>query len=339
MKPTILSLLTDRHRKTVFRDEVWEQINAMYTVTCASSDQAAESALADASAVLTGWGTSFVFTPARLRSAKNLRIIAHTAGSVKPFFPDHDARELLLRREIIVFSGVEGMAANVAEAAVGLLILAMRRWPELSNAFPGDPRIGLVDDGDCIPRNGRFLRGATIGLVGLSTVARKIIPLLKAFDCRILAYDPFVSAQDASRLGVQLIELDELFRRCDAVSLHAPALPATRHMIGATQLRLLRDGATLVNTARGMLLDHDALYDECRTGRISVALDVTDPEPLPAGSPLLGLPNVYVLPHVAGLGHAGLFQIGDDAFEALNLALSGDLVPGAVPLQRWESIA
>jgi phosphoglycerate dehydrogenase-like enzyme len=165
------------------------------------------------------------------------------------------------------------------------------------------------------------------------------LPLLKAFNCDILAYDPFVSRTEAKRLGVRLVELDELFSQCDAVSLHAPALPATFHMVGAAQLRLLRDGAALINTARGQLVDHDALYEECRTGRISAALDVTDPEPLPADSPLWGLDNVYILPHVAGLGHAGLFQIGDDAFNALNLALSGDRVPGAVSLERWECIA
>lgn len=339
MKKTILSLLTSDHRKTVFRDQVWDQISTLFDLVSAEDQKDADLVLHDCSAVLTGWGSNFVFTPARLRSARSLTIVAHTAGSVKNLFPDPEAREILLRREIIVYSGVEGLARNVAEATVGLLITGMRRWPELSAAMADDSRIGIVNGAQSVPRNGRFLTGATVGIVGLSTVARMTIPLLHAFDCRILAYDPFYTPEQAARLNVALAPLDDLFRQCDAVSLHAPSLPTTYHMVGASQLRLLRDGATLVNTARGSLLDHDALYEECRSGRISVALDVTDPEPLPPSSPLRSLPNVFITPHIAALGHAGLFHIGDQALQSLQLALSGDDVPGAVRLERWEALA
>jgi phosphoglycerate dehydrogenase-like enzyme len=339
MKPDILSLIGDSHRQTMFRDEVWDQMNDDFNIVTAGNDVEAESLIETCSAVITGWGTTFVFTPARLQAAKNLRIIEHTAGSIKALFPEPEAREILKQRPLIVHNGVEGMAINVAEATIGLLIQTMRRWPELAKAMPADRRIGLATDSNSAPRNGQFLTGATVGLVGLSNVARKTIPLLQAFECRILAYDPYVSNEDAARLEVELVDLDDLFRKCDAVSLHAPALPATRHMIGATQLRLMRDGATLINTARGMILDHDALYDECRSRRINVALDVTDPEPLPANSPLHSLPNVFITPHVAAGGYAGLHRIGDRAFEAIKLALSGSPVPGAVRIERWESLA
>ena len=90
------------------------------------------------------------------------------------------------------------------------------------------------------------------------------------------------------------VELDELFARADIVTLHAPSIPETRHMVGAAQLRLLRDGALLVNTARGSLIDQEALVREAAGGRIRVALDVTTPEPLPGDSPLRRMPNVIV---------------------------------------------
>ncbi len=336
MKPIVLSLLTEEHIPKVFHKEVWEKINDTYTVKSALEDQEAEAILIECSAVLTGWGTNFEFTPERLNNAKNLKIIAHTAGTIKMFFPNPESRTVLLSRGITVFAGLEGMARNVAEATIGLLILAMRRWPELSIGSHAIQNNVLAKDRSVIPRNDQFLTKATVGLVGLSTVARMTIPLLKAFDCRILAYDPFINAQKAGLLGVELVELNDLFRMSDAVSLHAPAVPSTRHMIGTEQLSLLRDGATLINTARGMIIDHYSLYEKCRTSRISVALDVTDPEPLPLDSPLLSLPNVYILPHIAGLGYAGLFQMGDQAFDAINSAMTGEKVSGAIPIERWD---
>ncbi|MEZ5343844.1 MAG: NAD(P)-dependent oxidoreductase [Acidimicrobiales bacterium] len=102
--------------------------------------------------------------------------------------------------------------------------------------------------------------------------------------------------------GAQKVELDELCATCDVVSLHAPPLPATHHMItGAAQLALLRDGATLINTGRGPLVDHDALIAELEAKRIYAVLDVTDPEPLPDASPLHHTP-VFLTPHLAGSG-------------------------------------
>jgi hypothetical protein len=125
--------------------------------------------------------------------------------------------------------------------------------------------------------------------------------VLQPFDCKILLYDPFLTPQAARGLGAELVGLDAIFERSDIVSVHAPALPDTRHLIGAAQLRKLRDGAAFINTARGDVLDHDALLQECRTGRIVAALDVTSPEPLPPESELWTLPNVILTPHI---GHA-----------------------------------
>ncbi len=336
MKVNVLSLLTEQHILTVFRDGIWEQLNQTYSVKSPDNDQAAEAILKECSAVLTGWGTNFEFTPERLRSAQNLKIIAHTAGTVKMFFPNPESREILLSRKITVFAGLEGMGRNVAEAAIGLLILTMRRWPQLIEETSAQREKRQSENPDRVQRNDQFLTKATVGLVGLSTVARMTIPLLKAFECHILAYDPFCSSEEAASLGVELVALNDLFRRSDAVSLHAPAVPSTRNMIGAEQLNLLREGAALINTARGMIIDHDALYEKCRTSRINVALDVTDPEPLPTDSPLFDLPNVTILPHVAGLGYAGLLQIGDQAFEAIGQAMAGNNVHGAIPIERWD---
>jgi phosphoglycerate dehydrogenase-like enzyme len=109
-----------------------------------------------------------------------------------------------------------------------------------------------------------------------------------------------VDAAEAAALGATLVDLDTLVATSDVVSLHAPSLPETRHLIDARRLALMPDGAVLVNTARGALVDTDALVAECAAGRLSAVLDVTEPEPLPVGHPLFGLPSVLVTPHVAG---------------------------------------
>ncbi|HWU27805.1 MAG TPA: NAD(P)-dependent oxidoreductase, partial [Microbacterium sp.] len=120
------------------------------------------------------------------------------------------------------------------------------------------------------------------------------------------------------------------FPRVSVLSLHAPALPSTHHMISVRELAALPDGATVINTARGALLDHDALVAECRTGRLDAVLDVTDPEPLPLDSPLLDLPNVALTPHLAGSLGTETRRLTDSALDELQAYASG--VPLLYPM-------
>lgn len=340
MKPRILNLCSPWQIATVFQPEVWAELCEFCTVVNAEVEEDAVKQLVSCDGALTGWGSSFVFTSSRIANSPRLRLIAHTAGSVKGLLPEAAARSELQSRCVMVYSGSTSIAINVAESTIGYLILAIRRWPELAHAYPSQRKPGIAMPGDNPVRNGRFLTGATIGLVGLSTVALLTIPLLRPFGCHILAYDPYVSESEAQNLGVELMGLDDLFSHSDAISIHAPELPQTRGLIGKHQLKLLRDGAALVNTSRGSVLDSEALLAEVITGRISVALDVTDPEPLPADSPFWGLPNVFITPHTAAMGHGGLFQVGAGALAAIQ-HLAGETTPlvGIVPLERWEIIA
>jgi phosphoglycerate dehydrogenase-like enzyme len=190
-----------------------------------------------------------------------------------------------------------------------------------------------------IPKTGQFLRGSQVGLVSASTVGREVIQLLKPFDVTIRVYDPHLSDWDAGRLGVQRVELNDLFAQSDFVSVHAPSIPQTRRMIGAEQFRLLRDGAVFINTSRGSVIDHDALTREAATGRFRVLLDVTDPEPLPGEHPLRRMPNVFLTPHVSGAGAYGYLMIGDLTLQALEDHFAGQPVRGAVNFDRYELLA
>src|SRR5699024_2316724 len=150
------------------------------------------------------------------------------------------------------------------------------------------------------------------------------IELLRPFDVSVLVYDPYLSQEEAERLGVQVVELDELARRSDLVSIHAPEIPQTRHMVDAAFLDAMPEGAVLVNTARGSLVDTEALLEQVRGGRLRAVLDVTDPEPLPAGHELYQLENVTLTPHVAGSLSMELRRLGRHALAEVERFVAGE---------------
>jgi D-3-phosphoglycerate dehydrogenase len=147
---------------------------------------------------------------------------------------------------------------------------------------------------DAIPE----LCDKTVGLVGYGAVGQLLAGYLQAFGCRVIAYDPYFHGDSSP---AKLVDLDALLRQSDVVSLHARLTAETRHLIGDAQLRLMKPGAILVNTARSGLLDEEALVAALAERRImGAALDVFDTEPLPPGHPLMKLDNVTITPHLAG---------------------------------------
>jgi len=182
-------------------------------------------------------------------------------------------------------------------------------------------------------------RGKTVGIVGASRIGRLVMERLGSFDLRVLVHDPFLGEPEAAALGAELCGLDDLLARCDVVSLHAPALPSTRHMIDRRRLGLLCDGAVLINTARGALVDHDALTDELVSGRIDAVLDTTEPETLAAESPLYDLDNVFLTPHIAGSQGRETGRMLDLALDELERLVGGEPLQHEVRLEDWERIA
>ena len=162
------------------------------------------------------------------------------------------------------------------------------------------------------------LDGTVLGLVGYGRIARRVGAAARALGMSVLAYDPYLSEADG---GAELVGLDRLFAESDVISLHAPAVADTRHMINATTLASMKRGVYLVNCARGGLVDQDALLSALDSGQVAAAgLDVTDPEPLPEGHPLLLHPNVIVTPHMASATVAGRRRLYSHAIDnALNV--------------------
>ena len=290
------------------------------TVFSELGSPAARAALEPAEVLLTGWGCPPV-DEAALAAAPRLRAIVHAAGSVK-----RHVTPACWRRGIVVSTAAAANAQPVAEYTVAAILLANKAALQAARAYR--ERRARIDALAEYPEVGNYAR--TVGLVGASRVGRRVIELLVPFDLRVLVSDPYLGEAEAARIGVELRPLDELLACADVVSLHAPALPSTRHLLDRRRLGLLRDGAALVNTARGSLVDHDALLAELRSGRISAVLDVTEPEPLGADSPLFALPNVVLTPHIAGALGTEVRRLGDSAIEELARYAAGR--PFAYPL-------
>ncbi|MEU3253598.1 hydroxyacid dehydrogenase [Streptomyces sp. NPDC006997] len=249
----------------------------------------AAAALAHAEVLVTGWGCPHLGAAA-LTAAPSLRAVLHAAGSVRSL-----VGEALWRHGVSVSSAAHGNAVPVAEYTLAMILLAGK------DAFTHRERFRATHTHPTPAQTAATGNlGRRVGVVGASRVGRRLLDLLRPYDLHVLLYDPYVTAAEAAALGAEPLPLDELLRRSDIVSLHAPDVPATRHMLDRRRLALIRDGAVLVNTSRGALVDHDALTDELVSGRLAAVLDVTEPEPLPADSPLYTLPNVFLTPHIAG---------------------------------------
>jgi phosphoglycerate dehydrogenase-like enzyme len=227
------------------------------------------------------------------------------------------------------------LARDVAETTLGLMIVGQKRiWPLGQHVRDG----GWRDSPAWDKWFSRELYRKEVGIIGASNVGRHVIDLLKPFEATILLYDPFVSAEEAAELGAEKVDLPDLLRRADVVSLHAPANDHTYHMLDAAGLALMKDDALLINTARGTLIDEAALVRELGNGRFFAFLDVTDPEPPAADSPLRTLPNVVVTPHIAGCIEK-CTRMGELAVEELRRFFAGETAVYQITPELFTRIA
>lgn len=197
-----------------------------------------------------------------------------------------------------------GEEVSVAEHAVALILACARKLAEADKAVRAgewSARVRLV---------GVELRGKTLGVIGFGAIGREVARIMRnGFGMRVLAYDPYVPDDVFKRFGVERADLEPLLRESDVITVHVPLTEETRKMLSAERISLVKPGAILVNTSRGAVIDEEALCRALAEGRVSYAgLDVFEREP-PTGSPLLGLPNVVLTPHVAAFTREALYRM------------------------------
>ncbi len=296
----------------LMRPDVAEDVYGPRERTAAARLACITANVAEAEVVLASWGCP-VMDAGFLDAAPRLRLVLYAAGSVRAFVTD-----AFWERGIRVSSASALNAVSVAEYALAVILFSLKHGWRLMHE-PGGSRM---------PIPGAF--GATIGLVSLGAVGRLVRKMLRPHQLHVVAYDPGLTDRDMRSLGVRAVDLAELFRTSDVVSLHAPLLPETRGMVTGAHIESMRPGATLINTARGAIVREAEMAAVLGRRRdLQAVLDVTEPEPPLSGSPLLHLPNVVLTPHIAGAIGPERRRLGRGMVEELRRYVRGE------PLQ-WE---
>jgi D-3-phosphoglycerate dehydrogenase len=216
---------------------------------------------------------------------------------------------------VVVCNGPDSPTVSTAEHAMMLLLAVTKELPtHAANAAAGrgGPKVATSLE----------LDGATLGLVGLGRIGSRVAVAAQALGMNVVAHDPVLSSTSVD--GVRLVDFDELLRTAQVVSLHAPSTPATRHLIDAASIATMRRGVYIINCARGPLIDQQALLAALNDGQVAGAgLDVTEPEPLPVGHPLLDRPDVIITPHIASSTAAGRRRLFEHAVDNALAVLAG----------------
>jgi D-3-phosphoglycerate dehydrogenase len=267
---------------------------------------------------------------ALLRRAPNLLIVSSNGAGYDPV----DV-EACTEAGVLVVNQSGGNAHSVAEHALGMLLTLSKRIIEADRALRRDSNVN---------RNalmGIEAQGKTIGIVGLGHVGRRIAELCKGLlGMKVLAYDPYLTAEEMAARGGEKVELDELLHRSDYVSINCPLTKESRGMIGAREFALMQPHAYFITTARGFIHDEAALLEALREKRIAGAgLDVWSKEPPPADHPLLQFDNVLASPHTAGVTREARINMGRIAAEQLLEALDGKRPPRIINPEVWPDYA
>lgn len=257
-----------------------------------------------------------VVDEAALRSAPNLRVVANRAVGL-----DNVDVEAATRLGVLVSNTPGVLQESCADFAFAMILALARNVPYADRQV----RAGAWKMFDQSPYLGADVHGATLGIVGLGGIGEAVMRRAAGFDMRVLYHSRSRKPQAERDYGGEWApDLDSLLSEADFVSLHVPLTPETNGLIGRRELALMRPASYLVNTARGPVVDTGALYDALAEGRLAgVALDVTDPEPLPPDHPLLGMPNVIVTPHISSGSAATVRRMGMMAAENVIAALTG----------------
>jgi len=283
--------------------------------------------LAEVELLFTGWGAPKL-DEAFLATTPKLKVVFYGAGSIRGMVTDAS-----WARGVSICSAWKSNAVPVAEYTLAQIILglkltwhyvrALRRQRNWEHALP-------------IP--GAF--GSTVGIISLGQIGRKVCERLKQLDVNVIAYDPFATAAEAEAWGVELVSLGEVFARADVVSLHAPNLPETKGLITGAYLASMKPYATFINTARGAIV-HEGEMIQVLADRpdLVAVLDVTDPEPPAANSPLWEMDNVVLAPHIAGSLGNECARMGWAMVEELKRYLAGERFEHEITEEQAKALA
>lgn len=284
--------------------------------------------LAEVEVIFSGWGAP-VFDEAFLAAAPKLEAIFYAAGTMKSLLSD-----TVWERELTISTANTANAIPVAEYTLSQILFSLKDGWKITR----DVRKNRTYQFNQYPVPGAYKR--TVGLISLSQIGRKVVEFLKPFDLDIIAYDPFVSDEEAEKLGVKMGSLEEIFEQADIVSLHTPLLPETEGMITGDLLRKMKPGVTFINTARGAIVNEPELIEVFKERTdLTAILDVTYPEPPVADSPLYTMDNIVVTPHIAGSAGSEVARMGRLAADEALRYIRGEEMHFLITKEDYKTMA
>lgn len=253
-----------------------------------------------------------------IEAAERLKVIGRAGVGV-----DNIDVEAATLKGVVVVNAPEGNTIAAAELTVGHMIALARRIAPANASLKGGQwqRSKFV---------GVELKGKTLGILGLGKIGSEVAKRARAFDMTVYGYDPYVSEERAKGLGVELKDLDTIFRESDFITVHMPKTKESYHMLGAKEFAIMKDGVRIINCARGGIIDEEALFEALQSGKVGGAgLDVFEKEPM-TESPLFGLEQVLVTPHLGASTEEAQVNVAVDVSYEILRALKGEVVRAAV---------
>lgn len=293
MKKVLVSIPDGDLKATFMPKEICAYLEKDFNVTYNdlgrkyTADELAD-ILPEYDAIITGWGSPKLGYE-NLEGNNRLKLIVHTGGTVGNLVDDY-----VYQKGIRVFSGNKLYAESVAEGTVAYILMALRRIPDYVERLRGD---GWRTETDLW----EGLLDRTVGIVGLGTISKIVIRMLQPFRVKIKVFSHHeIEPEFLEKYDVQVATLDEIFSDCDVVSIHSALNEDNRGLIGKRHFQMMKNGSLFINTARGAVIDEEALIEELEKKRFRAVLDVYCKEPLDVNSKLRKLENVYCIPHMAG---------------------------------------
>jgi len=265
-----------------------------------------------------------------LKHAPNLKIIFYGAGTIKKIVTEES-----WKRGVRVTTANVANAIPVAEFTIACIIFGLKNVVQMRNLITDTREYPTVPH-----QNVKGVFDSTIGIISLGAIGREVLKRLKSFDVNIKVYHPSMTKEKSEELGVQIASLDEMFRTCDVVSLHAPLLDSTRGMITGEHIRLMKENGVFINTARGAIVRENEIIEALKDRQdITAFLDVVYPEPPSKDSPLYDMDNIFLTPHIAGSEGKEIARMGKFMLDELKRYLNNEDLKWEVTKEKYKNMA
>jgi len=322
----IIFLMPSESFEKIFKKETVDKLKKYGEVKIWDEKENIENFTKNSTIIITSWGSPEI-TQSIFKSAPELKFIMHAAGTIKPY-----VKKEVIEKGVKVNSCSGVIGKFVAIATLGLILVSVKKifwWSDFIK------ETGKWRDNEKLMKYTDEINGVNIGIISMSNVGRNLLNLLRQFTEKIYVYDPYWTEEQIKNYGgIKVKSLMEIAEKCEIVALCAPLTEETKGMIGKEFFKNMKDGAVFINTARGAIIDQNALIEELKKERIFACLDVTYPEPPEKNSPLYNLKNLIISPHITGCVHSGLKELGKFSVEEIERFLKGEKLENEIKLEK-----